>query len=339
MEFDLALVALEEALESGGASTRPAQAYLAGLAEGERRAQEQALRRLAELLGVEGGDWRLVPWERLRARHVAALRARLIDLHYAPATCNRFLAALRGVLRAAWRAGLMTAEDLAAAADVPGVKGSRLLRGRALSGGELRALFEVCSADCSSRGSRDGSLIGAMYGGLLRRAEATALDLADYGPEDGSLRVRQGKGNKERMTYLPPGGQQALDDWISIRGAEPGPLWLPTQRNGRVLHGRRFHTASVAAMLRRRAKEAGIDPCSPHDLRRSGVGDLLDAGADISTAQRLLGHSSVATTTRYDRRPEAAKRHAAQLLIVPWRGRYPRKERGEGSPPPVPSIA
>jgi integrase len=75
---------------------------------------------------------------------------------------------------------------------------------------------------------------------------------------------------------------------------------------------------AIYQMLRKRGAAAGVEVFSPHDLRRTFVSDLLDAGEDIVTVQKMAGHANVSTTARYDRRGNAAKRRAAARLTVPY---------------------
>jgi integrase/recombinase XerD len=304
-------------------SRHPALVYLARLAAGSRRTIEQSLLVAARALGGEDATVMSFPWHQLRYQHTAALRAACWD-RYAPATTNKVLAAVRGVLREAWRLRLIDADDYRRAADVRGVRGATLLRGRALSAGELRTLFINCSADASLVGVRDAALLGVLYGGGLRRSEVVALDVADYDPATAALRVAHGKGRKARLTYVRGGAAAALEQWMAVRASAGndsagGPLFVRLRRGGTITADR-LTPSGVLLVLQRRARAAGVAPFSPHDVRRTFIGDLLDAGADISTVQRLAGHANVQTTARYDRRGERTKHTAAGLLHVPYAG-------------------
>jgi integrase/recombinase XerD len=310
---DLALVAAR--VESP--DRHPAAVYLAGLAPGSRRTMRQALDTVAGILTGAQADAEALDWPRLRYQHTQAVRAALAA-RYAPATANKMLAALRGVLREAWRLGRMTAEDFHRAADLPAVRGSTLPRGRALTPGELRALFAAVAEDARpATRARDAALLAVLYGGGLRRAEVVALDVDDYDRDTGTLRVRRGKGRKARLLYATNGAGEALDAWVAVRGLEPGPLVMAVNRAGRIVR-RRLTPEAVFDRLGHLAARAGVQRFSPHDLRRSFVSHLLDSGVDISTVRSLAGHASVTTTTRYDHRGEAARRKALELLHVPY---------------------
>ena len=292
----------------------PAAVYLAGLAEGSRRSMLQALNVTAGLLSGGKDTAGSLNWAGLRYQHTQAVRAEL-EGRYSPASANKFLSALRGVLKEAWRLGLIASEDYRRAVDLKPVKGERLPKGRAVTSGELRSLFFNCQADNGPAGRRDAGLIAILYAGGLRRSEAVALDLEDY--EAGAVRVRHGKGNKARQVYLSEGAQKALESWLGLRGSEAGPLFLPVNKGGKVI-SRRLTAQAIFKALGVRALRAGVASFTPHDLRRSFVGDLLEAGADISTVQKLAGHSKTETTQRYDRRGEETKKKASALLHVPF---------------------
>jgi len=66
----------------------------------------------------------------------------------------------------------------------------------------------------------------------LRRAEAVALDLADYDQTTSTLTMRSGKGCKERLVYAPAGTKVALDEWLVIRGHADGPLFYGLVKGG-----------------------------------------------------------------------------------------------------------
>jgi site-specific recombinase XerD len=292
----------------------PAAVYLARLSPGSRRTMRAALETIAGLAGLTAEKF---SWAALRYPHTQAIRALLLE-RFGPATVNRHLAALRGVLREAWRLGLMDGESHHRAIDLPSVRHTSLLRGRALTRRELQKLFRACAADRGATGARDAALIGILYGGGLRRAEVVHLDLADYTAETAELRVRHGKGQRDRICYLPAASARALDGWLTVRGGDAGPLFWPRDGRGRAPVNRRMTAQAVLLILQRRARQAHVGSFTPHDLRRTFVSDLLDAGADMAVVQRLAGHASVSTTARYDRRGAEAQRRAADLLHVPY---------------------
>jgi integrase len=306
----------------------PLRVYLARLGAGSRPTMAEALERIARIASGGTLEAEAFPWHLLRYQHVTAVRTALMGSvsertgkPLGPATVNKALSALRGVLREAWRLGLMSAEDLARATDFAPVRGSTVLRGRALASHEVAALFHVCSQDSTAAGPRDAVILALGVAAGLRRAEIASLDLADLDLGRELVRVH-GKGRKLREVPVKNGTLDALRAWLACRGYEPGPLVCPVRKGGRV-ELRRLAPQAILRVCEKRAQEAGIKEFAAHDLRRTYISALLDQGVDLSVASELAGHSSPSATKRCDRRGERARHAAAETIVVPyvWRGR------------------
>ena len=258
----------------------PTRAYLASLSPAGREAMVKRLRAVARLLPADGRAvpaWEAIPWHELRFQHIAFIRQRLQERGAAPATVNLTLAALRGIARYARNLGLMTAEEYDRIRDVPPAKGVRLPAGRSATRGGLLALVEACAADTTLAGARDTAILAVLYVGGVRRAELAALSFEDWQDAPPALRVRRGKGDKERLVPLAGGAVDALREWVRRRGDGPGALFLPINKAGK-MRGTSMSDQAIYKVLQKRLGQAGVAKLSPHDFRRTFVGDLLDAG-------------------------------------------------------------
>ncbi len=142
---------------------------------------------------------------------------------------------------------------------------------------------------------RDRALFELAYGSGLRVGELVALDLADLDLAEGGLKVRGGKGGRDRHAVFGEAARAALADYLDISNADKtnGPLF-------RNLRGGRLGVRGVRHILRQRLlQQAAARGFSPHALRHSFATHLLDAGANLRSVQELLGHSRLATTQLY----------------------------------------
>jgi len=245
----------------------PALLYLAGLGPGSRRTMTEALEKIARYASDGRCNMRSLPWSALRYEHTKALRERLAS-ELAPATSNKHLAALRGVLKQVWRLGLISAEDHQRAIDLPTVHGPSPRKSRSLSQEEIRLLVDACVRDRSPAGPRDAALFALLFGAGLRRAEVAALDLADFDRHTSTFCVRGSGTRAPRRFIASHEGLLAQEAWLARRGVAAGPLFNPVNKGGRI-EIRRLSEQAIYVACHKRAAEAGLPPVSPEDLRRS----------------------------------------------------------------------
>jgi len=142
-----------------------------------------------------------------------------------------------------------------------------------------------------------------------------ALNLSDYDRKERSLKVL-GKGNKERLAFLPDGAFRRLEVWVEeVRGDVPGPLFSRVRRYDDLTYDR-LSSQAVYHILNTRRVQAGIEKCAPHDLRRTFASSMLGNGEDLITVKDAMGHASLTTTQKYDFRGNERLRDASKRLDI-----------------------
>jgi integrase/recombinase XerC len=276
------------------------EAFVAALGKASRAADNTVSNYRRDLVGFRnflleqrrkaGFDVDTVDVDSITADHVRAYLAMLMK-SASRATVQRRLSAIKAFFR--YREASVGTPSPARAIRSP--KSERRLP-RVLSPEDVERLVETDDRPDSPATLRDRAIMETLYSSGLRVSELVGLDFRDIDEELGMVRVRAGKGNKDRIV---PIGEPALDAIRAWRTAMP----MAADRAGAVitnLRGARLTTRSVEKILARRLLLSGRGgQITPHGLRHCFATHMLSNGADLRSIQEMLGHASLATTQRY----------------------------------------
>jgi len=195
---------------------------------------------------------------------------------------------------------------------------------------EVEAILAEAEPD-SVQGLRDRTVLEVLYATGLRRMELPAVELYDIDLARGLLRVRRGKGNRERMVPL---GERA-SAWLTkyLREARPQLLAADTDILFLTDYGEPVSPDYVAARVKRYMRFAQVDKeGSTHLLRHACATHMLEGGADIRFIQEMLGHANLETTEIYT--------HVSidKLLAVHKATHPSRLQRQASAPAPAPIL-
>lgn len=246
---------------------RPASALdasLAGFDRARRDKLRQSLDNLAAVLSsgsstASAFDWTSLDPQRLR-------QTDLILAALPPAELRRAKRALNGLLRRLWLQGELSTECYHELTSVSWMRTTTHIGPRRLVSHEaVEAIKAQCRADPSVNGRRDLAMIALLSTGACNGAELVRLEVNSYRPADGSLRLNE----KSPLVKLDAEAENAVKDWLAVRGSQDGPLLCTASRASAVQ--RPLTPSAVTWILRKRANQAGVPYASTEDLRRSSI--------------------------------------------------------------------
>ncbi|HXP91961.1 MAG TPA: tyrosine-type recombinase/integrase [Candidatus Binatia bacterium] len=141
---------------------------------------------------------------------------------------------------------------------------------------------------------RDRAIMEVLYGSGVRRSELINLNMSDIDLERRIMRIRHGKGDKERAVLLTQAAADAMRMYLGVRPRTSDEAFFLSRNK------RRIGQVTMYEIFRTFIRLSGIrDHATPHTMRHSFATHLLENGADLVTIKELLGHESLSTTQIY----------------------------------------
>lgn len=175
---------------------------------------------------------------------------------------------------------------------------------------DVARLLDACGEE--EIGIRDRAMIMTLLDTGLRCSELVQLDLEDLDLDSKRLKVRFGKGNKQRVVPFAESCNSALSEYLGLRGRDPGPLFYASNRHGVLDQGIGLRPNGLKQMLRRLGMKTGIKKVHAHRFRHTFATWAIEHDARELDVQYLLGHSTSDMVRRYSssyRSEQAAMRH------------------------------
>jgi site-specific recombinase XerD len=239
-------------------------------------------------------DHEITSPRQLTAEALEALQAELLDAGVSPALTHAF--------HRVWKnfAGFCIRRGYGADPDVLTVKGPK----QPMREPETFSPAEEKQMLAATRSPRDRLIMELLLRTGLRLEELCALTVDDIidGPEGSYLRVRQGKGAKDRIVPLDTPrvkvSKQLRQYMRNVRPSDTSSraLFVTSRKSGDEYEP--LSARGVQLMMRRISEVTGIH-IHPHKFRHTFATRALAAGVDVMALQRVLGHTTLAMVSRY----------------------------------------
>lgn len=161
----------------------------------------------------------------------------------------------------------------------------------AFSADEIKSILKACETE------RDRAICLVLLDSGLRLSELLKLNVGDVNLATGAIKVKEGKGQKDRTVYIGAKSRRQVHRYLTERDPAPGPNSALFIGMRRPVH--RLTVSGITQMMGKLADITKIDHCSCHTFRRTFAINCLRNGMNVYALAKLMGHADIQMLNRY----------------------------------------